>query len=362
VLNNGCLCCSVRGDLVKTLESLLERRSSFDHIVIETTGLANPAPILQTFFAEPNLFQQYAVDGVVTVVDAKHAMMQMDRKAENGAVNEAVEQVAYADRILLNKCDLVDDAQKAKVLSRIREINRAAQVRESRMSKVDLGWVLGVGGFDLERVEAEVNGELLKESNPAHGEARHQCGPGCSHDHDHKHEHGHEHEHGHAHAHAHGEEGHKCGPDCGHEHHDHSHAHAHGNPAHGEEGHKCGADCNHEIHDDLVKSVSLRIDGELDLEKVNQWLGMVVQFRGEDIYRMKGILAIKGVEERFVFQGVHMMFDGLPGTKWKEGERRVSKMVFIGRELDAALLQEGFEHCVVEESEEAEGRELAASA
>lgn len=140
--------------------------------------------------------------------------------------------------------------------------------------------------------------------------------------------------------------------------------------------------------------MSLRIDGELDLEKVNQWLGMVVQFRGEDIYRMKvrlrgacevdrlaepcfgwywgeqvapapsvqGILAIKGVEERFVFQGVHMMFDGLPGTKWKEGERRVSKMVFIGRELDAALLQEGFEHCVVEESEEAEGRELAASA
>jgi len=330
VMNNGCLCCTVRGDLVEMLRGLMERRDRFDHIVIETTGLANPAPIIQTFFLEPELRYQLRLDGVVTVVDAKHATMQMDRVASNDAVNEAVEQVAYADRILLNKIDLVDLGARQSVERRVREINRMAVMREASMAQVDLDWVLGVGGFDLERVEADVNPALLKDEKAGH-----------SHDHEHNP--------------AHGEEGHKCSSDCGHDHdHDHGHGHGHGhghshehNPAHGEEGHKCGSDCGHDhLHDDLVGSVSLTIKGDLNLDKVNEWLGMIVQYRGEDIYRMKGILALHGQEEKFVFQGVHMMFDGQPGTRWAEGEERVSKMVFIGRELEADLLQEGFEHCL----------------
>lgn len=353
-LNNGCLCCTVRGDLVTALATLMQRRDSFDHILIETTGLANPAPIIQTFFLEKELGLYLRLDGVVTVVDAAHVDMQMSREAKEGQVNEAVEQVAYADRIVLNKVDLVDEAQKSKALSRIRSINQVAEVIEATNCHVDLNYVFGVGGFDLDRIEAEVEAKLAPKKKPAHGEEGHVCGSDCGRDHAHDHDHGnqaHAYDHHHDENPNHGEEGHVCGSDCDH---DHSHDHSHDNPKHGEEGHVCGTDCGHDhgpvgMHDDLVSSVSFTVKGDLRMDKLNEWMGMLVQYRGEDIYRMKGILAIEGLEEKFVFQGVHMMFDGTPMGKWAEGEERVSSMVFIGRELEADLFQEGFETCLAAE-------------
>ena len=290
VLNNGCLCCTVRGDLVKALGQLMERRASFDRILIETTGLANPAPIIQTFFLERELGLQMRIDSVVTVVDAKHAPVQMARVPSEGAVNEAVEQIAYADRIVLNKTDLVAPAELRAVTDRIRTINRVAKIREAIKCDVDLDFVLGVGGFDLDRVERDVLDEE-RSRTAKHGEEGHVCSSSCDHDHDH---------------------------------HDHK-------------------------HDDLVSSISMQVEGQMDMEKLNQWLGLLVQYRGEDIYRMKGILAIQGLEEKFAFQGVHMMFDGTPIGKWGKDEPRVSKIVFIGRELEKDLFQEGFEQCIAEE-------------
>jgi len=374
-LSNGCLCCTVRGDLLRALDGLAVR-GGIDHILVETTGLAAPGPIVQSFFLDETLKGRVRLDGVVAVVDAVHAAQQMDRAREDGGVeladgdvdpgvNEAVEQIAFADRIVLNKTDAAGAETVAEVKRRIRAINGAALVREAVRCDVDVGWTLGVGGFDLSRVE-----DLLDEAPalaPAHGEPGHVCADANGgHDHDHDHDHDHEHDQDHAHALAHGEPGHVCASDdCGHDH-DHT-------PAHGEPGHICDSDdCGHDHdhnhvhghdrdkgaaltqiketrHDDLVSSVSLKIEGPLDLAKVNQWLGMLVQYRGEDLYRFKGILSLKDVPERFVFQGVHMMFDGKPSRPWGMDEPRLSRMVFIGRELDADLLQEGFEHCVWQE-------------
>ena len=336
MMSNGCLCCTVRGDLVKTLADLIQRRDKFDHIIIETTGIANPAPIIQTFFLDPDMQAELRLDGVVTLVDAKHINMQLDRSAEGDAVNEAIMQVSYADRIILNKTDLVNQAQLAQIQRRIRTFNTMANMVPAKDAIVDLDFVLGIGGFDLDKVEDDFTEKKPKSSlNPAHGEPGHVCSSTCDHDHDHAHDHAHNH-------------GHDRG-------HDHGHDHEH-NPAHGEPGHVCGSACGHDhehddpkgLHDDLVNSVSVVVDGEMDLDKVNKWLGLLLQYRGEDIYRMKGILAIKEVEEKFVFQGVHMMFDGMPGSRWKDGEKRISKMVFIGRELEGDIIEEGFQTCLAD--------------
>ncbi|XP_062089926.1 uncharacterized protein LOC133796437 [Humulus lupulus] len=300
MLNNGCLCCTVRGDLVRMISELVERKKGkFDHIVIETTGLANPAPIIQTFYAEDKIFNDVKLDGVVTLVDAKHAGFHLDEIKPKGVVNEAIEQIAYADRIIVNKTDLVGESEIVSLVQRVRNINGLAQLKRTKFGQVDLGYVLGVGGFDLERIESAIEVEGAKEDHN-----------------DHTHDHHHEHDHGH-------------------DHHDHDHEHHHDHHSH-----------DH-THDPGVSSVSIVCEGSLDLEKANMWLGTLLMERSEDIYRMKGLLSVQGMDERFVFQGVHDIFQGSPDRLWGADEPRINKIVFIGKNLDAKELENGFKSCLL---------------
>ncbi|XP_024970523.1 uncharacterized protein LOC112509670 [Cynara cardunculus var. scolymus] len=304
MLNNGCLCCTVRGDLVRMIGELVnKKKGKFDHIVIETTGLANPAPIIQTFYAEDQIFNDVKLDGVVTLVDAKHANIHLDDVKPKGVVNEAVEQIAYADRIIVNKTDLVGNGEVAALIQRIKSINRMADLKRTEFGKVDLDYVLGIGGFDLERIDAAIENEASKDD-------------------EHHHNHGHDHDHEHSHDHAHE-----------HHHHDHDHDHQHEHHDH--------------THDPGVSSVSIVCEGCLDLEKANFWLGTLLMDRSEDIYRMKGLLSIDGMNERFVFQGVHDIFQGSPDRLWNPDEPRVNKIVFIGKNLDAQELEKGFKSCLL---------------
>ncbi|KAL1565018.1 P-loop guanosine triphosphatase YjiA-like [Salvia divinorum] len=307
MLNNGCLCCTVRGDLVRMISELVsKKKGKFDHIVIETTGLANPAPIIQTFYAEDQLFNDVKLDGVVTLVDAKHAGIHLDEVKPEGVVNEAIEQIAYADRIIVNKTDLVGEPAVASLFERIRGINRMAQLKRTQYGQVDLDYVLGIGGFDLERIDSAVDVDHSKEAHDGH-----------SHEHEHKHEHDHDHHH----------HGHEHGHNHNHEHHD-DHHHDH-------------------THDPGVSSVSIVCEGTLDLEKANMWLGNLLLDRSEDIYRMKGLLSVDGMDERFVFQGVHDIFQGSPDRIWGADEARVNKLVFIGKNLDREELEQGFMACLL---------------
>ncbi|XP_042062660.1 P-loop guanosine triphosphatase YjiA-like [Salvia splendens] len=304
MLNNGCLCCTVRGDLVRMISELVsKKKGKFDHIVIETTGLANPAPIIQTFYAEDQLFNDVKLDGVVTLVDAKHAGIHLDEVKAEGVVNEAIEQIAYADRIIVNKTDLVGEPAVVSLFERIRGINRMAQLKKTQYGQVDLDYVLGIGGFDLERIDSAVDVDHSKEAHDGHS---------------HEDEHGHDHDHHH--------HGHEHGHNHDHEHHDHHHDHT---------------------HDPGVSSVSIVCEGTLDLERANMWLGNLLLDRSEDIYRMKGLLSVDGMDERFVFQGVHDIFQGSPDRLWGADEARVNKLVFIGKNLDREELEQGFKACLL---------------
>ena len=325
LLNNGCLCCTVRGDLVDMLGRLVkDKKGEFDHILIETTGLANPAPIIQTFYLEPELLDTLRLDGVVTLVDAKHATMHLDEVKPEGVVNEALEQVAFADRLVVNKTDLVNESELRTIENRVRTINQLASIQRAEKANVDLDFVLGVGGFDLDRVQ-----DVVEEPS-------------------HSHSHGHEESHGHSHA---GEEETCDKPDCDDP--THSHSHSHGGYAKAEADAECevcgehGHSHSHHTHDDSVTSVSLTMDGEVDLDLVNDWLGMLLNDRWQDLFRMKGVLAIEGCDDRYVFQGVHALFEGMPDRPLEDGEPRNSKLVFIGKELDREELKAGFEACKV---------------
>jgi len=360
-MNNGCICCTVRGDLIRILNKLMKRKTKFDMVMIETTGLADPAPVAQTFYMDDDLMEKMKLDGVITMVDCKHLVQHLDEVKPDGVVNEAIEQVAFADKLLLNKIDLVTPEELADIKARLRSINAIAQMIEVDRAKVPMDEILAIGAFDLDRVleiDPSFAPKLAKKKEPAHGEEGHVCNDDC--DHDHGHGHGHDHGHDHAHAHgskpAHGEEGHECGDGCGHDH-GHDHAHAHGSkPAHGEEGHECGDGCGHDhdhdhahdhVHDYSVTSVGIQMSGDLDLEKANMWLTTLLSEKGQDIYRSKGILSIYGEEDRFVFQGVHMQVEGEGmGRPWA-GEPRINKMVFIGKNLDREELTESFKKCIV---------------
>ncbi|KAJ4952044.1 hypothetical protein NE237_028876 [Protea cynaroides] len=284
MVNNGCLCCTVRGDLVKMLLKLAkEKRDKFDHIVIETTGLAKPAPVIETFCTDELVSRYVKLDGVVTLVDCKHAMRHLNEVKPRFVVNEAVEQVAYADRIILNKTDLVSEAELEALRKRIKHINGMAQTKEATFGAVDIDFVLGVGGYDLDRIESEVQ---LDES---HGASHH-------------HEAGHEHHRGH--------------------HHDHK-------------------------HDSAVSSVSIVSEETLDLDEVDDWLERLVEEKGENLYRLKGVLSVSGSDKRYVVQGVHSILDSCPGKAWGPEEKRINKLVFIGRNLDEVSLRKGFKGCLV---------------
>ena len=288
-MNNGCICCTVRGDLIRILDGLMKRKGKFDAIIVETTGLADPAPVAQTFFMDQDVSDKTKLDAVVTVADAKWLT---DRLKD---APEAKNQIAFADVIILNKIDLVSPEELAEVEGRIRAINPYAMLHKTERASVDISQVLGRNAFDLERV-LELEPAFLEDDGHHH------------HHHDHDHDHA-------------------CGPDCDHDHHHHHH----GGLKH--------------YHDEDMQSVALTIDGEVDPDKFLPWVNDLVQREGPSILRSKGILAFRNEPRRFVFQGVHMILDGDLQREWKPGEERRSKIVFIGRNLDKEAIREGFLAC-----------------
>ncbi len=258
-MNNGCICCTVRGDLIRIINKLMRRRDKFDHLVIETTGIADPAPVIQTFFVDEDMRDLVKLDAVVTVVDVKHVHAHWDSE-------EVQEQIAFADVILLNKIDLVTAEELDQLESRIRSMNKLTKIYRTRNSELDMDAVLGIGAFELTRA-LEIDPDFL-------GEDAHQ-------------------------------------------------------------------------HDETVTSVAIAESGELNPERLDEWISFLLQAQGVDIFRMKGILNIAGDNRRYVFQGVHMLFNILPDRPWKKDEVRKNELVFIGRNLNAEQLKKDFLVCVV---------------
>lgn len=263
-MNNGCICCTVRGDLIRILSKLFRRQTKLDAIVIETTGLADPGPVAQTFFMDESIKEFARLDGIVTLVDAKHITQHLDEEKPEGAENEAQEQVAFADRLILNKIDLCGEDEIAKVEERLRTINKFAPIVRSQNAAVAMAQVLDLKAFELKRV-LEMDPEFLTES---------------------------EHE-----------------------------------------------------HDSAVTSVGFEREGELNMERTNTWIAKLLQEKGVDIFRMKGVLAMSGCPERYVYQGVHMLFTGETLAPWGDAPR-VNRLIFIGKNLDRKMLETGFESCL----------------
>ena len=283
---NGCICCTVRGDLVEALKRLYKKVSSFDAVIIETTGLADPAPVAQTFFVNETIEQMYKLDGICTLVDAKHITQHLDEEKPEGVENESVEQIAFADRVILNKIDLIEndesimdtEAELKKIEDRIRAINSNAQIIRAKHSAIDPKNVLNLDAFSLDRV-LEFDPEFL---------------------------------------HPEGEHGH-------HEHH----------------------------HDDSVSSCSSKFEGEVNFTRLQMYIQALIGDveSAMNLFRYKGVLAVRGMKQKFVFQGVHMIFSGgFSDSEWKEGEPRECRFVFIGRQLDKKSLIQGFEDCKAEET------------
>ena len=269
---NGCICCTVRGDLTDLLKNMHERIKDFDGVLIETTGLADPAPVAQTFFVDDDIVDKYKLDGIITVADAKHITQHLDEEKPEGVENESVEQIAFADRIMLNKIDLVSEEELEEVQSKIKSINRFAPMYHTENSIIDPTNLINIGSFDLEKT-LEMDPEFLDT------EAEHE-------------------------------------------------------------------------HDDRVTSTSSKFEGALNVNKLERWIGELMQNKGEDLFRYKGVLAVKGMDQKFVFQGVHMLFGGGFSSEvapWKEGETRECRFVFIGRNLDHEELQKGLMDCKAEE-------------
>jgi G3E family GTPase len=258
-MNNGCICCTVRGDLIRILGGLMRRKGAMDGILVETTGLADPAPVAQTFFVDEDVRRKTKLDAIVTVVDAKHLLNEIDRAPE------AQEQLGFADIVLLNKTDLVSGGDLASVEGRIRRINPYASLHRTERCGIDLGAVLGRDAFNLDRI-LEIEPGFLTE------------------------------------------------------------AHAH-------------------EHDEKITSLSLSADRPLDPKRFVPWIQDVTQTLGLDILRMKGIIAMKDDDQRFVIQGVHMLIEGGSQRAWKSDERRESRLVFIGRNLPKGKLSEEFQAC-----------------
>ncbi len=289
-MNNGCICCTVRGDLVRIIDGLMRRKGKFDAIIVETTGLADPAPVAQTFFMDENIGRKTKLDAVVTVADA---MWLRDRLKD---APEAKNQIAFADVILLNKTDLVSADELGEVEARIRGINPYAKLHRTERAQIAIDEVLGRNAFDLDRI-LDIEPEFL--AGDHHG-----------------HDHHHDHDHGHGHHHEHGD----------------GHGHAHGGLKH--------------YHDEEMQSLSLKTDKPLNPDKFFPWVQDLVQKEGPSILRSKGILSFKDDDERFVFQGVHMILDGDHQRPWKDGEERTSRIVFIGRNLPEDKIRQGFESCI----------------
>ena len=311
----------MRGDLIRTLHGLLQKEGNFDAIIVETTGLADPGPVAQTFFVDPFLQARTVLDSVTTVVDAKHILLRL---ADS---REAVEQVAFADQIVLNKIELVDEQGLREVEARLRKINPLAPIHRAQRSNVALDKVLARGGFDIERI-VSLEPDFL---NPAHGLEGHVHDEHCGHDH---------HDHGHAHEHD---------EHCGHDH-EHGHVHdEHCGHAQETEPKPAGAQYDHE-HDSGIDSIGLTAHTPMDPDRISMWLNALIASKGADILRAKGIIDVKDEPRRLVFQSVHMVLEGDLQQPWKATEPRYSRLVFIGRNLDKDLLRAGFESCISERS------------
>ena len=410
-MNNGCICCTVRGDLLRILGRLMKRKDRLNAILIETTGLANPAPVAQTFFTDPEMKEQFALDAIVTLVDAKHILLHLDDSPE------AVKQIGFADVIILNKTDLVTPAELDALETRLHTINAVAKIHRAQNADVPIKNIVNVGGFNLDRA-VEVDPQFLETEYPFEWAGSYQLAPGThelaiGHGPDHEHE-GHDHDH-------------ECGEACGHDHNSLDVVLAPVGPAlapgqpidenrlnaainatvlafsdwekatpageiitadgkmhrlklHDEHGHfpvkieqaghyllftghdvpthlhapdgtmlRYGWDktFRHEhSHDEEVSSVGIGVEGELDGKKLNDWISKLLAEKGGDIFRMKGVLVVKGTRKRLVFQGVHMLFDAKFDREWKDGENRTNTLVFIGKNLDRAALTEGFKACL----------------
>ena len=402
-MNNGCICCTVRGDLIRILGNLLRRRDRFDAIVIETTGLADPGPVIQTFFVDDDMQARVRLDAVVTLVDAAHILQHIDDAPE------AKEQIAFADVIVLNKADLVSPEDLLTVEARIRGVNRATRIIRATQADVPIDQIIGIEGFSLERaletdpnfLEPEYPFEWAGVSTLPEG-ATLTVGEHVHHDHDHEHKH-HDHDEHEHHHHHHGDGEHlKLYLAPVGEGHDPieprvmdavlawsgevTHVHA-GEPiplntlvelhlAHGEDVDRYPIAATGEVaifadldphegnftvtdvapstirrfnlqhsHDEEVASVGIEIPGDLDLVKFNRWLQRLLALQGPDIFRMKGVLAFRDEPARFVFQRVHMLFSGDADREWGDEPRR-NKLIFIGRNLNREILVAGFTACL----------------
>lgn len=295
-MNNGCICCTVRGDLIVALAKLAQKRDAgeidFDRVVIETTGLANPGPVAQTFFVDEEVGAHYLLDAVVTVVDARHAMAQLDEH------EEAQRQVGFADKILISKTDLVDAAALAELKTRLKRINPRAPMSHSDFGHAPLAEVLDIRGFNLND-KLELDPDFLTADEAS--------------DHGHHHAHDHDGEHEHVHTEA-----------C-----DHSHDHHHGH------------------HSDDIAAFVFKSARPFDTERLDQFLGSLVQVFGPRMLRYKGVLLMDGADRKVVFQGVHQIMGSDIGAKWGEDEERGSKMVFIGKNLPKDVFIRGLEQCLV---------------
>lgn len=261
-MNNGCICCTVRGDLIRILKNLHKRKDKFDYVLIETTGLADPAPVAQTFFVDDDVSAAYELDGIVTVIDAKHILQHLDEVKPEGVENESVEQVAFADRILLNKIDLVTEVELEEITKKIQVINRSAPIVRTQNSQIDLEQILNIKAFDLKRITTELDPQFLEDQE-------HQ-------------------------------------------------------------------------HDLSVTSVGIRFEGAISMIMLQEFISELMQTKGVDLFRYKGILDIKGSNKKYVYQGVHMLWGGTLTEEWAEGEKRENIGVFIGRNLDRETITAGF--------------------
>ncbi|MES2632310.1 MAG: GTP-binding protein [Pseudomonadota bacterium] len=294
-MSNGCICCTIREDLRETLRDLAEKKRKglldFDRVVIETTGLADPGPVAQTFFMDDEIAETYLLDSILTLVDAKHAAEQLNER------QEARRQVGFADQIFISKTDLVARDEVDALIHRLKHMNPRAPQRAVHFGDVKLAEVFDLRGFNL-NAKLDIDPDFLKEAD----------------DHGHDHAHGHDHEHG---------------ENCDH-------------PSHAHEGHG-----HHHHHDDDVKSFVFKSDRAFDPARLEDFLGAIVNIYGPKMLRYKGVLFMNGTERKVIFQGVHQLMGSDLGPKWAEGEKPNSKMVFIGIDLPKDIFLQGLEQCLL---------------
>ena len=300
-MSNGCICCTIRGDLVQALAGLVTQRQEgkfkFDRVVIETTGLANPGPVAQTFFMDEEIADQYLLDAIITLVDAKHANAQLDQ-------HEVVQrQVGFADRLFITKSDLISETELADLKHRLLHMNPRAPISVVNFGEAPLKEIFDIRGFNL-NAKLEIDPDFLAEDDHQHAHDHADC--------DHEHD------------------------QCAHEGHEHGDEHAHGHAHH-----------HHAHHDDKIKSFVYRSERAFDAAKLEDFLGGVLQIYGERLLRYKGVLHMKGVDRRVVFQGVHQMMGSDLASKWLPADKKTNKMVFIGIDLPQDLITDGLDRCLV---------------